>query len=63
MASKKKVLLKVIILGDSGVGKTSLMNQYVGPDHSASHLMGSGRSCFRCILTAYPALGQQEVQR
>ena len=29
MASKKKVLLKVIILGDSSVGKTSLMNQYV----------------------------------
>lgn len=29
MATKKKVLLKVIILGDSGVGKTSLMNQYV----------------------------------
>jgi len=29
MASRKKVLLKVIILGDSGVGKTSLMNQYV----------------------------------
>eukprot|EP00698_Gefionella_okellyi_P004988 TRINITY_DN14594_c0_g1_i1.p1 TRINITY_DN14594_c0_g1~~TRINITY_DN14594_c0_g1_i1.p1 ORF type:complete len:205 (+),score=35.41 TRINITY_DN14594_c0_g1_i1:65-679(+) len=29
MSSKKKVLLKVIILGDSGVGKTSLMNQYV----------------------------------
>lgn len=29
MASRKRVLLKVIILGDSGVGKTSLMNQYV----------------------------------
>jgi len=29
MASRKKVLLKVIILGDSNVGKTSLMNQYV----------------------------------
>lgn len=27
--SRKKVLLKVIILGDSGVGKTCLMNQYV----------------------------------
>jgi len=27
--SRKKLLLKVIILGDSGVGKTSLMNQYV----------------------------------
>ena len=26
--SRKKVLLKLIILGDSGVGKTSLMNQY-----------------------------------
>eukprot|EP00401_Gymnodinium_catenatum_P044819 CAMPEP_0117513522 /NCGR_PEP_ID=MMETSP0784-20121206/29597_1 /TAXON_ID=39447 /ORGANISM="" /LENGTH=211 /DNA_ID=CAMNT_0005309289 /DNA_START=71 /DNA_END=706 /DNA_ORIENTATION=- len=26
---RKKVLLKVIILGDSGVGKTCLMNQYV----------------------------------
>lgn len=29
MSSRKNVLLKVIILGDSGVGKTSLMNQYV----------------------------------
>lgn len=29
MASKKRKLMKVIILGDSGVGKTSLMNQYV----------------------------------
>jgi Ras-related protein Rab-7A len=29
MSSKRKVLLKVIILGDSNVGKTSLMTQYV----------------------------------
>ncbi|KAG2424861.1 hypothetical protein CHLRE_06g311900v5 [Chlamydomonas reinhardtii] len=29
MSTKKRRLLKVIILGDSGVGKTSLMNQYV----------------------------------
>jgi len=29
MSHRKKILLKVIILGDSGVGKTSLMNQYV----------------------------------
>ncbi|CAM8945533.1 unnamed protein product [Rhodiola kirilowii] len=29
MAMRKRTLLKVIVLGDSGVGKTSLMNQYV----------------------------------
>jgi len=29
MSNHKRVLLKVIILGDSGVGKTSLMNQWV----------------------------------
>lgn len=29
MATRKRRLLKVIILGDSGVGKTSLMHQYV----------------------------------
>jgi len=34
MSSRKKVLLKVIILGDSGTGKTSLMNQYVNKKFS-----------------------------
>jgi Ras-related protein Rab-7A len=29
MATTRSVQLKVIILGDSSVGKTSLMNQYV----------------------------------
>ncbi|KAJ8956096.1 hypothetical protein NQ318_016549, partial [Aromia moschata] len=29
MSTRKKILLKVIILGESSVGKTSLMNQYV----------------------------------
>ncbi|XP_043690388.1 ras-related protein Rab7-like [Telopea speciosissima] len=29
MSARRRTLLKVIVLGDSGVGKTSLMNQYV----------------------------------
>jgi len=37
MASRKKVLLKVIILGNSGVGKTSLMNQYVNKRFSTQY--------------------------
>lgn len=34
MASRRRTLLKIIILGDSGVGKTSLMNQYVNKKFS-----------------------------
>merc|ERR1712151_989231 len=34
MSNRKRTLLKVIILGDSGVGKTSLMNQYVNKKFS-----------------------------
>jgi len=32
--TRRKALLKIIILGDSGVGKTSLMNQYVNKKFS-----------------------------
>ncbi|GMN37408.1 hypothetical protein TIFTF001_006781 [Ficus carica] len=38
MPSRRRTLLKVIILGDSGVGKTSLMNQYPSMrDHGESY--------------------------
>ncbi|EEA06985.1 Rab7 GTPase protein, putative [Cryptosporidium muris RN66] len=36
-SNRKRVLLKVIILGDSGVGKTSLMNQYVNKKFSMQY--------------------------
>lgn len=41
MSSRKKILLKVIILGDSGVGKTSLLNQV----HAANHIQRRRLSC------------------
>jgi GTPase SAR1 family protein len=28
MSTRKRYLLKIIVLGDAGVGKTSLLNQY-----------------------------------
>jgi Ras-related protein Rab-7A len=37
MSYRKKTLVKVIILGESGVGKTSLMNQYVNGRFSAQY--------------------------
>ncbi|CCH58508.1 hypothetical protein TBLA_0A07180 [Henningerozyma blattae CBS 6284] len=37
MSTRKKQILKVIILGDSGVGKTSLMHRYVNDKYSQQY--------------------------
>ncbi|CAD8153638.1 unnamed protein product [Paramecium octaurelia] len=71
MASKKKKLFKIIILGDSGVGKTSLMNQYVnarftqqyratvGADFMAKEVMIDDRMV---TLQIWDTAGQERCQ-
>lgn len=33
----KKILLKIILLGDAGVGKTSLINQFINKNYSEKY--------------------------
>ncbi|KAG9095789.1 hypothetical protein FRC06_009418 [Ceratobasidium sp. 370] len=66
-----RVLLKVIILGDSGVGKTSLMNQYVnkrfnnqykatiGADFLTKEVVVDGRTV---TLQLWDTAGQERFQ-
>jgi Ras-related protein Rab-7A len=57
-AARKKVLLKVIILGDSGVGKTSLMNQYVNKKFSNQYKATIGADFLTkevCFVLTLPA--------
>ena len=53
----RKYLLKVIILGDSGVGKTSLMNQYVNRKFSSQYKATIGAD----FLTKEIAIGDRLV--
>ncbi|RPA93565.1 hypothetical protein L873DRAFT_55796 [Choiromyces venosus 120613-1] len=70
MASRKK-FLKVIILGDSGVGKTSLMNQYVNKKFSVSYKATIGADFLTkdvmvddrlATLTLWDTAGQERFQ-
>merc|ERR1712106_90991 len=63
MAPRKKVLLKVIILGDSGVGKTSLMNQYVNKRFTSQYkaTIGADFLTKEAFITIARAALQQEA--
>lgn len=37
MSQRKRALLKIIVLGDSGVGKTSLINQFAQRKFSSQY--------------------------
>ncbi|EDW43414.1 GM26547 [Drosophila sechellia] len=54
MSGRKKSLLKVIILGDSSVGKTSLMNQYIWDTAGQERFQSLGVAFYRgadcCVL-------------
>lgn len=71
MSARKKTLLKVIILGDSGVGKTSLMQQFVnsrfshqykatiGADFLTKDLTIDGKAV---LLQIWDTAGQERFQ-
>ncbi|TGZ77450.1 GTP-binding protein ypt7 [Ascodesmis nigricans] len=70
MSTRRKIL-KVIILGDSGVGKTSLMNQYVNHKFSASYKATIGADFLTkevtlddrsVTLTIWDTAGQERFQ-
>ncbi len=52
---RKKVLLKVVILGDAGVGKTSLMNQYVNKKFSSQYKSTVGANFLTKEVRSLPA--------
>eukprot|EP01084_Bolivina_argentea_P090893 163700_1 len=46
MATKKKMLLKIVVLGESAVGKTALLNQFVNGEFIEHHKSTIGADLF-----------------
>ena len=44
MGDKWHYLFKVIIIGDSGVGKTSILSRFAGEDVTKSHISTIGKA-------------------
>lgn len=49
MSSRPNPILKVILLGDSGVGKSSLINRYVNEKFSENNMQTIGVDLFTKI--------------
>jgi Ras-related protein Rab-7A len=58
MSHRKKALLKIIILGDSTVGKTSLMNMFVNKNFSAAYKATIGAD----FLTKEITVNDKQIQ-
>ena len=43
MGERKQYLFKVIIIGDSGVGKTCMLSRFAGEDVTKSHISTIGK--------------------
>ena len=68
---RNKKLLKVILLGDSGVGKTSLINQFINNQFSSQYKLTIGADCFtkeimldeqQVTLQIWDTAGQERFQ-
>lgn len=51
MTERKRALLKIIVLGDSGVGKTSLINQFAQHKFSSQYKATIGADFLTKVCT------------
>ena len=68
---RNKTLLKVILLGNSGVGKTCLINQFVNKQFSSQYKLTIGTDCYtkemilndrQVTLQIWDTAGQERFQ-
>ena len=52
MGERKHYLFKVIIIGDSGVGKTSILSRFAGEDVTKSHISTIGEILLNHLFSA-----------
>ena len=58
MAERKHYLFKVIIIGDSGVGKTCMLSRFAGEDVTKSHISTIGMHIETSIMQVLRTMNQ-----